>query len=159
MLNYKYNKNEYKIKLFDSAGAERYQSISLNYVKTSEIIIYLFDLSKDDEIKESFINSIKENNNNKKLIYLIGNKLDLEEAKKNIEKYRQKAKKLIDRGRINKYFELSSKNGEGIDLFQKHLIIDSTIMIDKKLFDPLNDQIDDNKKTNKEAKTKNCMIF
>lgn len=159
MLNYKYNKNEYKIKLFDSAGAERYQSISLNYVKTSEIIIYLFDLSKDDEIKESFINSIKENNNNKKLIYLIGNKLDLEEAKENIEKYRLQAKKLIDRGRINKYFELSARSGEGIDFFLKHLKIDSSIMIDNNKSDPLNDQIDDNKKTNKKTKTKNCMIF
>ena len=79
----------------------------------------------------------------------------MEEAKKNIEKYKLQAKKLIDRGRINKYFELSAKTGEGIDLFQKHLIIDSTIMIDKKLFDPLNDPINDNN----EAKTKNCLII
>ena len=71
----------------------------------------------------------------------------MEVAKKNIEKYRLQAKKLIDRGKINKYFELSAKTGEGIYLFQKHLIIDSTIMIDKKLFDPLNGPINDNNET------------
>ena len=52
---------------------------------------------------------------------MVGNKLDLEEGKKNIEKYRLQAKKLIDRGRINKYFELSAKTGEGIDFFLRIL--------------------------------------
>ena len=102
LLDYEFNQKKYKLKLFDTAGAERFKSFALSNVKRSDIIIYLFDLSKDDEINEDFIDSIKENyNNTEKLIYLVGNKLDLYESQKNIEKYKLKAKNLIDRGRIN----------------------------------------------------------
>ena len=152
LLNYEFNQNEYKLKLFDTAGAERFKSIGLKSVKISDIIIYLFDLSKDDDIKEDFIDSIKENYNNKeKLIYLIGNKLDLYESQKNIEKCRLIAKNLIDRGRINKYFELSAKTYEGVDFFLKYLKIDSAVLIDNK------NQMEI--PNSKEIKHKKCLII
>ena len=48
-----------KIKLLENSVAERYKDLSLLSTKRSKIIIYLFDLTKDDDIKEGFINSIK----------------------------------------------------------------------------------------------------
>ena len=139
--HYQYNKNQYYIKLIDTSGTENIESISFCHIRFCNIIIYLFDLSKDDDISEQFINEIKKRFDlNKKVIYLVGNKLDI--ANKNLEKYRKKAKKLIDRGKINKYFELSAKTNEGIDIFLNHLKIDCTIMIDKKISDPLNENIE-----------------
>ena len=128
------------MKLYDSTDChnEGNKSITFHQIKFSKIIIYLFDLSRDDDISEEFINEIKKDKNfNKNVIYLVGNKLDV--SSNNIEKYRNLAKKLIDRGKINKYFELSAKSKEGIDFFLKHLQIDSAILIDKKKSDPLND--------------------
>ena len=128
------------MKLYDSTDChnEGNKSITFHQIKFSKIIIYLFDLSRDDDISEEFINEIKKDKNfNKNVIYLVGNKLDV--SSNNIEKYRNLAKKLIDRGKINKYFELSAKSKEGINFFLKHLQIDSAIIIDKKKSDPLND--------------------
>ena len=53
------------------------------------------------------------NGNSDKKIYLVGNKLDI--GYDNLQKYRNKAKKLIDRGLINRYFEISAKTNEGIN--------------------------------------------
>ena len=78
---------------------------------------------------------------------------------KNIENYRKEAKKLIDKGIINKYFEVSAKTNEGIDIFLKHLKIDSTIMMDKKISDPLNENLkENNKKKNTKENTEKQSI-
>ena len=125
--------------LYDTTGKEILISVSLFFVRSCEVIIYVFDLSKDDDISEEFINEIKKKSGSiNKIIYLVGNKLDI--TNKNIKKYRKQAKKLIDRGQINKYFELSAKSNEGIDLFLNHLKIDSAIMFDKDIPDPLNEK-------------------
>ena len=71
IFNYEYNNEKYKIKFNDTSGSERFMSISLNHCKKSDIIIYLFDLSKDNDIKESFLNRIIENiENSKKNLFI-----------------------------------------------------------------------------------------
>ena len=135
---YNYNNNEYTLNLFEANGNEKVKTISFTYIKNSKIIIYLFDLSEDNDLNEEFINEIKEQPDfGEQIIYLVGNKLDI--AIENYDKFRIKAKKLIDKGKINKYFELSAKSNEGIEFFLKHLKIDSTIIIDKNVSDPLNE--------------------
>ena len=68
----------------------------------------------------------------------MGNKLDIA-SKELLEIYRQKSKILIDTGKIDKYFEISAKTGEGLNDFSKILKIDSAIFCsleqeDKNLF-------------------------
>ena len=152
--NYEFNGKKYKIKLTDTAGPKRFRSISLNYAKKSDIIVYLFDFSEDDSIKEDFIQNIKDVANKETLIYLVGNKLDLIDFQEEIEEFRLKAKNLIDRGKIDKYFELSAKTGIGIDLFLKYLKIDGAIINENKY-----DSTKENPKTSKERKHKKCLIF
>ena len=66
------------IKLLNSSGDEGFKSILFNYYKKFNIIINIFDLFKDDDIREIFINEIKKKSNSyKKIIYLLGNKLDI----------------------------------------------------------------------------------
>ena len=129
--SYNYNRVKYNIFFYDTSGREKYRSMNLAYVKRSNIVIYLFELSEDNEIKESFIDEIIEHTNQNIKIYLIGNKIDIDTARLNIEKYRKQAKILIDRGKINKYFELSVRTGEGMEFFKKIIEIDSAIISDE----------------------------
>ena len=131
---YSYNEIKYKIILYDTSGAERFRSIILKLIETSNIVIYLFDLTKENDINESFIDEIIEHKRKNVQIYLIGNKIDI--TRINIEKYRKQAKILIDRGKIHKYFELSAKTGEGVRTLKKYLEIDSPIIIDN--YEPKN---------------------
>ena len=133
MYNYDYNKNKYIIHLIDTNGIERYRSISFSFLKTTNIVIYLIDLTDFKEISEEFINRVKEYLKDNSFIYVVGNKLDLteenieeninlyEEYKINIQKYRKQAKSLIENKVIDKYFEVSAKNKKGIDILMKNI--------------------------------------
>ena len=89
--NYQYNNNQYGLILYDTNGQERFKSISLIQGRKAKIIVYVFDLSEDKNISEEFINEFKEYYHFKtKVIYLVGNKLDM--TIKNIENYRKEAK-------------------------------------------------------------------
>ena len=75
------------------------------------------------------IDYIKENSGSRdNLIYLLGNKLDIV-YKIYLEFYRENAKLYIDTGKINKYFELSAKSGEGFREFFNILKIDAAIFM------------------------------
>ena len=128
---YQYNNVDYKIIFWDTAGRERFRSITFNTCKNSKIILYLFNLSKTNDIDEICIDEIRENILYTK-IYLIGNKLDL--TRDNIGYYRKQAKILIDRGKIHKYFEVSAKTGERIDTLKKNIEMDSTMI--KENYEP-----------------------
>ena len=147
-LDYKYNNEYYSLKIFDTNGSQAFRSNSFLALKTCVIILYIYDLTQDEDINETYIDIIN-NHNNKKIFYLIGNKSD--ERKKYIEKYRNQGKKLIDKGKIYKYFEVSCKTGEGIDLLLNNLKYDCSII--EELFDSLYNQ-----KVQKKN-TKKCLIF
>ena len=86
------------------------------------------------EIPEQFFKYMENNikKNEKKLIYVVGNKLDL--GRDNVDKYRKYIKKLIDNEKVNKYFEVSVKTNEGIDILRKNIQIDSAIFLNKGTF-------------------------
>ena len=71
------NNKKYKLIFFDTAGAERFMSISIKNVKYSNMVIYLFDINHDNDyrgIDPTIIDEIKEINENI-IIYVVGNKL------------------------------------------------------------------------------------
>ena len=76
------NKN-IKLTLIDTGGQERFRSLSINYFRHADVVLFVFDLHE----KESFdciqywIDLFNENDDGKKikLKYLIGNKCDLEQ--------------------------------------------------------------------------------
>lgn len=76
---FEYDGREFRINLWDTAGAEQYQSLTPSYTRHSDAVIIVFDLSKE----ESFINScryfenIRETINPSALKVLCGNKKDL----------------------------------------------------------------------------------
>ena len=74
---------EVNISLIDTAGQERFRSITKNYFKESDGILLLYDVTSKDTFKnvETWIDSIHESignhKNSKYIIILIGNKTDL----------------------------------------------------------------------------------
>ena len=77
------NENEvksFKIQLIDTAGQEKYQSITKNYYRNSDAIILVYDINNEDsfELLENWIIQIKENFNDVNLVMLLDNKSDLE---------------------------------------------------------------------------------
>ena len=76
-------KKQVNISLVDTAGQERFRSITKNYFKESDGILLLYDVTSKDTFKnvETWIDSIHESignhKNSKYIIILIGNKTDL----------------------------------------------------------------------------------
>ena len=116
------NGHTIKLKLLDTIGGELGKRINGRFIEISDFVLLLYDITRRSDY-DFAINYLKEiiNNyehNNTKIKYLIGNKIDL-------ENYRvissEEAKEFCEKNEIH-YFEISSKNGTGVDLFFEHLI-------------------------------------
>ena len=76
-------KKEVNVSLVDTAGEERFRSITKNYFKESDGILLIYDVTNKETFKnvEGWIDSIHEclgdHDNSKYIIVLIGNKTDL----------------------------------------------------------------------------------
>ena len=99
-----------KIKLIDTAGQERYNSLSTDSIKKAHGFLIFFDVTNENTFDsiDKYISLIKNNNESNKII-LLGNKIDEKERK--IRK--QNVKKYAENYGI-KYFECSSKYGINI---------------------------------------------
>ena len=77
--NYENEKKELILQIYDSAGQERYKSISTSYIKKADGIILVFDLSKKETFNSLFdwMKKIKDNIKIEKNIILVGNKNDI----------------------------------------------------------------------------------
>jgi len=73
-----------EVQLWDTAGQERFRSITNTYYKSSQGLLLIYDITKRDTFSsvENWINNVKESLGveDKYLIVLIGNKVDLAEA-------------------------------------------------------------------------------
>ena len=87
-------KKSFEISLFDTAGQERFRSITKNYIKGSDGIILIYDITNKETFDhvEGWLDNIKEILSDWKAsnysIMLLGNKLDLVnsgEAKRKVE--------------------------------------------------------------------------
>ena len=102
-----------KVQLWDTAGQDKYRTIAKNYYKGSHGILLLYDITKKssfDNIRE-WVRDIKEEVSEKAIIFLIGNKIDMEEQRK-ITK--EKGEELAEEFKIP-FFEASAKSGENVD--------------------------------------------
>ena len=111
------NEKQINLKLYDTSGQERFRPITFQAlrVKNVDFVVLGYDITDENSFDSlsKWINKIKENNINTKLIYLIGNKIDLEEdrtiSKEDGERFAEN---------LNlRFFEVSCKTGEGIEEF------------------------------------------
>ena len=102
-----------KIQIWDTAGQDRFRSITKNYYKGAHGIILIYDVTsrKTFENVQNWITQIKEEVSDKVNIILVGNKIDDE---KNRKVTTEEGKQMADSCKLE-FFETSAKSGVGID--------------------------------------------
>ena len=73
-----------KLQIWDTAGQDRFRSITKNYYKGSHGIILIYDVTslKTFENVKSWVSQIHEEISDKVVIYLVANKIDMETERK-----------------------------------------------------------------------------
>ena len=148
-----FENKKYKFKIFDTAGQERYKSISTNTIQLADGFLIVFSVEDKNsfELLDKWINSINEKVDIKtKIIILAGNKADIDDDKRQVSREEAenyaKSKKLL-------YFETSAKSGLNIkEAFNK--LYEDIFNLNKKLIEKENIELtkedkDKNKKKRK----------
>ena len=110
---FKFNDEKIKMNFIDTAGQEKFKAISVNYLKGTNGVILVFDITKKKsfDLIETWIDEIKQNNKFNIGKILLGNKTDLEIDR---EVPKEEAIKLAENLGCQ-YFEGSAKTGENIN--------------------------------------------
>ena len=93
----KINKDIFKIEIWDTAGEERYKSITSAYYKGAKGAIIVYDITSEQSFNniETWIHEVKGKTSNSLQILIIGNKSDLYKDRKiSLEKGIEKAQSL-----------------------------------------------------------------
>lgn len=117
----KINNVIYKLCMLDTAGQERYKSLPKRYYQNADGILLLYDVNNIDSFNNInyWIKNIKDYSKNDKLVlYLIGNKIDL--PNRVVEK--EAAEELANSFEIN-YYEVSCKINMNINEVVSRMII------------------------------------
>ena len=119
------NGKNVKLQIWDTAGQEKFRSITKAYYRGAHGILVVFDISRRETFNQTrmWIDSIKESSTTPIDMILVGSKADLERAIS-----REEAEKLAASYNI-KYFETSAKENSGINDAFLHL---ATIALEKK---------------------------
>ena len=141
------NDNLIKLQLWDTAGTEKFKSITTGYYRGANAAFVVFDLTSRisfDSVSDWIQNYYNYSNpNSEKNVVLIGNKSDLKEN-------REISDEEIYKFSINnniKYFETSAKNGNNIE--------ECFYYIAEKLMKDMKEKGDDNNDNNNIIKSDN----
>ena len=107
------------LKIYDTAGQEKFKALTKKYYQNSNGVILVFDLTDENSFTKlnKWVNDINDNAGNVEVI-LVGNKSDLENRKVSETKAQIFAKE-----KKMKYIETSAKEGKNILLLFEELII------------------------------------
>ena len=109
-----------KIQIWDTAGQDRFRSITKNYYKGAHGIILLYDITDRrsfDNVK-TWIEQIREEVGDKVSIILVGNKIDEVDGRKVKTEEGEKVANEIGLS----FFECSAKTGENIDMIFNEMV-------------------------------------
>ena len=147
------NDAKIKLKIWDTSGQERFKSLTANFYRGTDGVLFVYDVSNPDTF-DSLKNWMKEvldyNSNVKKI--LVGNKIDLKD-KSRVEK--NSINKFISKYNMESY-ETSAKTGENVDLVFSQLtklIMEDGPSLNKESGQKLDQaEFDENDKKNKKKK-------
>ena len=115
--------NSIKLYIWDTAGQDRFRSITRNYYKGADGIILIYDITNEESFNnvKHWINSIKEaidsSEESRYVIILIGNKLDLvENGEKEREVQEEDAIKICEKNNLIWGGERSTKTIDKLEL-------------------------------------------
>ena len=113
------NGQEVKLRIYDTAGQERFKSVAISFIKKAEGVILIYDIGNKAtfESLEEWIKNIKEFGKENLPIILVGNKCDLPPEKRQVELIEGKDK--AEEFNLP-FFETSCKEGINIkEVFEK----------------------------------------
>ena len=111
--NYTFDNNEVKVQIWDTAGQEKYRSITSSYYKGAHGCLLVYDITRKATFEniDKWLAEIKLSSNNEINMVLIGNKCDLEDKREvSIEEAQNKAK-LLNMA----FMETSALNGTNVE--------------------------------------------
>ena len=110
---FRFEDQKIKANYIDTAGQEKFRAISVNYLKGTDGVILVFDITKKEtfELLETWLKELRDTNKSDVSKVLIGNKSDLAEKRQvSIEEANTLAESMKC-----KYYEASAKTGENIN--------------------------------------------
>ena len=115
------NGKHIKLQIWDTAGQDRFRAITKNYYKGANGIILIYDVTNIQSFEnvKNWIAQIKEEANPNAIIYLAGNKIDVNESEKAVKT--EDGKKIADELTI-KFYETSAKNGINVNEIFEDLV-------------------------------------
>ena len=107
------NGKNIKLQIWDTAGQDRFRAITKNYYKGANGIILIYDVTSIQtyENVKNWITQIREEASKNVVIYIAGNKIDMEEERKVTT---EEGQKLADEYGFP-FIETSAKSGINID--------------------------------------------
>jgi len=111
LIELEYKNKPIKLQIWDTAGQDRFKSITKNYYKGANGMIIIYDITKKKTFEDisNWITEINEESSNV-IINCVGNKKDLEDKRKVTY---EEGKEIADKYNMS-FFECSAKTGEGI---------------------------------------------
>ncbi len=75
------NQQKYLVKLWDTAGMEKYRTLNKLFYKNSKIVIFVYDITRKESFEELnfWTNEIKKELGENLILGIVGNKIDLVE--------------------------------------------------------------------------------
>ena len=109
------NKKNVKLQVWDTSGQERYRSITKNFYRNADGVMFICDVTKEktfENIKNWLIDSEQNSNNSNFKKILVGNKIDLQKERV----IDQEILKNFANKKNMKFYETSAKDGTNVDL-------------------------------------------
>lgn len=138
-----FNLEDYGIQMeiYDTCGTEKFRAITRQYYRNTDGIFLIFDLTNPISFTklDDWIVDIKNSAPRDSVIFVIGNKKDLEDAR-NVSKW--VIENNLRKNKIDNYFETSALTGDGVELTFKAM---AKVLLEK---DKLNKLLEQNNKNN-----------
>ena len=138
------NGKDFLLKIFDTAGEERFKSVSNNFIKKADGIIIMYDITDraSFEAINNWIGTIRDNTSENVSKILVGNKCDLLDNIREVNK--EEGQNKANEYKIP-FFETSCKDGINVnEVFEK--IVEDIESNKKYQIAPINKIVDKNKK-------------
>ncbi|CAI2366033.1 unnamed protein product [Moneuplotes crassus] len=116
-----YNHSSVKIKILDTAGKNRAETLSVKFLNSAQYIFLMYDITSSQSLEgcQFWLNEIPPERIKDKIIYFIGNKADLKDQR---EVSLEVAAEFRASNGIDFHFEVSAKTGDGIDNLLQHVM-------------------------------------
>ena len=107
------------LEIWDTAGQERYSQLAPMYYRGADSVISVYDVSNKPTFYKA-LEWIKKTHNLGTYSVLVGNKIDIEDSKREVSTKMGKKGTMESLGLANLFVETSAKSGENVeDLFKK----------------------------------------